>query len=769
MASASSAWTGGHPSATKSFTETMAGRQEKHAMELTKPIIPENDSATPSRADLEAFFNKAEIFKFVKALGLDPSNVTLQRFQTTDQFPCRPENRTGSLTELIPWIKTSNLDQRGTVSIMVNHCTGPKQADVTQVQVIFADDDTKRDSYRKDWPLSPHVITETSPGKFHYFWLIVPGCISPKELGKLQRLIAEQHGTDPSLSDYAKKARQPGTVHLKGKPFTTRIVKVRDQLRYTREQLIEAFGDFVNAPAKPKAERREMVGGGVILDGKRNDTLFAIASAARGRGAEQDEILALLQEENSRCEFPCSLEELHRIAKSASRYEPNPVHHSLTDAGNSERYAEAARGKLHFDYTTRAWIVYSGGVWRPDTTGEAERLAVEVTRSILRGAADIGDEKIQEAAIRWAKKSASLKARKAMIEGARHLLAVDNAVFDADPMKLNLQNGCLDLESGKFLPHQPDQHCTKQAGCGYDPEGHAPRWEKFIDDFTCGDAGIAEYLQKLVGRCLTGDISEQTINLFYGSGANGKSVLIETVCQLLGDYAVSLNPDFLLVSSKNPELEALALRGARLAVCHELPENGRLAENRVKLLTGGDPVKARGLYQNFQVFKPTAKFLLLSNHKPYITSGSHAIWRRLRLVPCDYRAEPGTADPRLTDKLSAELPGILNWALTGLRKWQQEGAALPERMEQELKEYQEAEDSLGLFLDETCNHHNTLSVEKAELYKLYQAWAKEAGEFDISHKAFTKKLSERGIRDRRTAHSRFYVGIGLKASTLTAA
>jgi putative DNA primase/helicase len=739
-------------------------------MEIAPQIIPENDSTSLSRSDLESLFNEQEIERFVDALGLDRSNLTFQRFPTKNQSSGWAEARTGSLDELMPWIKNSNLDQRATVSIMLNPCTGPKQADVTWVQVVFVDDDTPRDSYRTDWPLEPHMITETSPGKFHYFWLFEPGYITPKELGKLQGRIAAQYGTDTSLSDFSKKARLAGTVHLKGPPFTTRIVKVNKHPRYTREQLIEAFGDFTNAPAKPRAKLSVTTDGKLIHEVGRNDTLFRwVACAARQRGAGPEEIMALLLETNHRNDPPLSTEELNAIRNQAEKYPAGSTHYPLTDAGNSERYAAAAHGKLCHDYTTKTFMTYHGGIWQSDAMGAAERLAVEVARDILREAADIEDENVRNAMIRWAKKSESLKVRKAMIEGARYLLAVDNSLFDADPLMLNLQNGCLNLESGEFLPHQPDQYCTKQAGCSYDPGAHAPRWSTFINEFTCNDPELADCLQKLFGRCLTGDVSEQTINLFYGSGANGKSVLMEVITSLLGSYAVSLRPDFLLDSSKNHELEALELRGARLAICHELPENGRLAENRVKSLTGGDPVKARGLYQNFQVFNPTAKFILLSNHRPYITSGSHAIWRRLRLVPCDYRAEPGTADPKLADKLAAELPGILNWALAGLRKWQQEGEVLPERMKQELQEYQEAEDSLGIFLSETCNYHNTFSVDKSELYRLYRAWATDAGEFVLSHKALTKKLSERGIKERRTAQARQYIGIGLKPSILKAA
>jgi putative DNA primase/helicase len=233
--------------------------------------------------------------------------------------------------------------------------------------------------------------------------------------------------------------------------------------------------------------------------------------------------------------------------------------------------------------------------------------------------------------------------------------------------------------------------------------------------------------------------------------------------QLLGTYAVTLQPDFLLVSAKNNELETLELRGARLAVSNELPESGKLAEGRLKSLTGGDMQKGRGLYQNHQTFRPTAKFINLANHRPYVTSGGDAIWSRIRLVPCNHIATPETMDLELGAKLEKELSGILNWALQGLDLFKKHDnkEVIPKQMREDLAEYRENEDSLGSFIAEYCTVRKDLQCDKSDLYRLYKIWAIEEGEFVTSQKCLNKKLSERGIKSYRSSSARKYLGIGI--------
>jgi P4 family phage/plasmid primase-like protien len=672
----------------------------------------------------------------------------------------------GRLDELLPIIQSANRDGCS-VSIMTNPATGPKQIDVQEIRVVFADDDTYRMDPRTDWPLAPHMVVESSDGRYHYYWLIESGCITPEELGKLQKMIAARFGTDGSLSDFAKKARLPGTYHLKGMPFRTRIEKISAHPHYTREELEDAFGNFTVKVQTSKKKRTPascntaLIQDDKIMEGTRDETLFRIASSMRGRNVGYNEAIEELRQINAERVDP-PMDDATVVAKvdsAYSRYEPNPTYFPLTDTGNAERFVAMFGNEVCYSFTTKSWWIWNGKIWREDTKGIVDRLAVQAIRSIIADAATVDNMQVRDAMLGWAKKSEARRAIRAMLEGAQSLVAIDQDRFDGDAYLLNVQNGIVDLKMGTLLPHDPAKFCTKLAGCDFVPGALASNFMKFVNDFCCGDAELIDFLQREVGACLLGAQLDRSFLMFYGRGRNGKSVLGRVIQNLVGDYAVVLNPEFMLTAAKDDKLEALALRGARVALCQELPENGKLAESRIKLMTGGDILKARGLYQNYQQFRVTANLLLFGNHKPFV-SGADAVWDRLKLFPCEFR--PTTEDPHFADKLMKELPGILNWALEGLSKYLTEGQILPARIVEELKDYRAVEDSLGAFIDENFELHSANRIEVSEVYKMYETYARENGEFVMSQKALTKKLSERGIGRSRTSLARFYVGLGYK-------
>lgn len=728
-------------------------------------IIPKNQGIVSDALTTD----KSQALAFIEALGLDPQSLVFQKFPGKNGGYA--QTQIGSLESHWEWVEVSNAGQGCSVSIMTNPANGAKKVNIALVKTVFADDDTPRKTWRNDWAIEPHVIVETSPGKYHYYWKTNPGTLAWKELGILQGKIAKTYGTDESLSDPAKKGRLPGTLHLKAEPFLTRIVEVRSHAPYSRKELVQAFGSVeLESKTTPHPKSVYPQNSEQVVEGGRNTFLHRRASALRGAGLSPADIDIILSRENfEKCKPPLPENEVTAITYSASSYEPNAVRYPLTDAGNSERFAASVAGKFCYDFALKKYIYFDGRVWRPDHPGQANIAAVTVVRSILVEASQVEDEKIRLAMLAHAKKSESLKAIQALLEGAKPLLAIDSGLFDADGWKLNCTNGYLDLKSGALLPHDPAHHCFIIGGTAFYPTATAPRWSKFIEDFTCGDKQLAAYLQNLAGRCLTGDVCERTLTLMYGAGANGKSVFIKVLSEILGGYAVSLRADFFLEKGTNVDLESLELQGKRLAVCTELPSNGRLAEDRVKRLTGGDTQTGRGHWQDFCEFKATAKLLIATNHKPYIKGGTEAIWDRLRPFPCDYRASPETVNKNLADDLLRESPGILNWALIGLRDWQADGCKMPKRMESELAAYREVEDGLSAFIADHFESHPAFSVEKSVAYRLYEAWAAAEGEFKVSQKALTKQLGERGISSFRKTDSRLYQGIGLKNGCKVAA
>ena len=235
--------------------------------------------------------------------------------------------------------------------------------------------------------------------------------------------------------------------------------------------------------------------------------------------------------------------------------------------------------------------------------------------------------------------------------------------FDDDPMLLGVANGVLDLRTGKLLPMSPDVLVSKRCNVAYDPAATCPRFVQFLKEVQ-PEKEMADFLLRLMGYCLTGDVSKQVFGFFYGHGANGKSVFIELMAWLLGDYARKIATDMLMHHQRNPQgpsPDIVSLKGLRLAFANETEEGRRLAEARVKDLTGGDTLTGRVPYGKADIaFRPTHKLFVVGNHKPEITDTSLGMWRRVRLIPFDQTIAEAKRDPKLLETLKGEGAGILN-------------------------------------------------------------------------------------------------------------
>lgn len=236
---------------------------------------------------------------------------------------------------------------------------------------------------------------------------------------------------------------------------------------------------------------------------------------------------------------------------------------------------------------------------------------------------------------------------------------------------MGLKNGVFDLQAGKFRDARRDDLITKQAGCELDENAKCHEWEKFISEISRGDIELAAYLRRMFGYCLTGGTAEQCFFVLHGSGANGKSVFLNTLEALLGDYAKRTPPETLLsqraTGGARPDLARLA--GVRAALAAESGATALLDEPVVKQLTGQDTVTARYLYSDLFEFKPQFKLILATNYVPEIRGTDQGIWRRIHLVPFNAYFTTEKQNLNLERELKAELPGILNWALKGLRDY----------------------------------------------------------------------------------------------------
>ncbi len=338
------------------------------------------------------------------------------------------------------------------------------------------------------------------------------------------------------------------------------------------------------------------------------------------------------------------------------------------------------------------------------------------------------------------------------------------AELDRDPWQFNVMNGTVDLHTGQRRAHRPEDYLTKVAPVTFDPSAKCPIWDSFLSTIM-PSKNIVAYLQRLAGYWLTGRTTEHVLPILWGVGANGKSTFINTIFAVLGsDYSGKASRDLLIAARGEKHPTALAwLHGKRFICAIETADGAKLDEALVKELTGGDPITARRMREDFWTFDPTHKVALVTNHKPQVRGTDYAMWRRLRLIPFNVTIPPGQQDKNLPDKLRSELPGILNWMLAGCVQWQQGGMAEPSDVLSATNDYQSEQDKLGAFITERCKLGNSLKTPVTAFYAAYKDWCKANGEPEANSTAFGSAMSERSItKDKGRRH---YLGIRLREPT----
>jgi len=454
------------------------------------------------------------------------------------------------------------------------------------------------------------------------------------------------------------------------------------------------------------------------------------------------------------------------IEDRANAQDPLDALHT-TDLGNARRFLIAHGPDLHYCHPLQRWFVWDGTRWREDQTGEVVARAKATVRAMYAEAANEDDDRRRKDLARHALKSEAAQKIRAMTE----LLKTEPGIpvlpeeLDQDPWLLNCQNGTLDLRTGELRSHDRRDLITKLAPVVYDPNATCPEWFRFLDRIMAGRADLVTFLQRAVGYALTGLTDERVLFILHGSGANGKSTFLETIALLLGDYAARTTADTVLARDRDAIPNDIArLRGARFVYASEAEEGRRLAEARIKDLTGGDTITARFLHQEWFEFRPEFKLWLGTNHKPVIRGTDPAIWDRIRLVPFDVRIPESERIPRreLMARFEAELPGILAWSVRGCLEWQKHGLGMPAEVREATGAYRAEMDVLAQFLEECCIVNPLAKAKAGDLYRAYSEWCEANGERPLSQRNFGMRLTERGFERRRSTGGPFWwYGIGL--------
>ena len=401
------------------------------------------------------------------------------------------------------------------------------------------------------------------------------------------------------------------------------------------------------------------------------------------------------------------------------------------------------------------WLVWDGQRWRTEDT----LAATDLIRSVCRQTAVRADN--PKVAAKLASAGTVGGVERLARADRRHAATTDE--WDADTWLLNTPGGVVDLKTGRMRPHERADRMTKITTAT--PSGDCPTWRQFIDEVTGGDKELQSYLQRMVGYALTGSTQEHALFFLYGTGANGKSVFVNTLATILGDYATNAPMDtFMETRTDRHPTDMAGLRGARFVAAIETEQGKRWAESKLKNLTGGDKISARFMRQDFFEFMPQFKMIVAGNHKPAIRNIDEAMKRRLHLIPFTITVPPERRDKQLQQKLLAERDGILAWAVQGCLEWQRQGRLdPPQQVLDATDEYFEEEDAIGEFLDEDCQQS---PVAREAISAIYQRWRERAerrGEYVGTSRWLTQQLINRGFaRTRLHGGAKALSGLSLK-------
>lgn len=434
------------------------------------------------------------------------------------------------------------------------------------------------------------------------------------------------------------------------------------------------------------------------------------------------------------------------------------------DTGNAERFRDTYLGEIKFNCTEKKWMYWDSRRWALDITGEVKRKA-DIMLNQMREDLKMTSEQFYNAFQKHITKSRSHRAKDAFIEETQHRdgIPVEAAEFDRASNVLNVLNGTVSLKTGTVKEHNREHMLSKLAEVCYDSTATCPRWDKFMEDITCGDPTLRLYLQRMVGYCLTASTSEQCVFFLYGNGSNGKSTFTDTIAEMLGEYAARCEADTVMQRDKNNSARSdlARLQNKRLVVSEEPNDGCRLNEGIVKQMAGGTDNKltVRFLYGSEFEFVPQFKIIMSTNYKPTIKGTDNGIWRRIRLIPFNALFEKSQQDKTLPDKLKKEMSGILNWAIAGAVGWYAEGLPPCPLIDTAVQEYRAEMDRIQQFVDDCLHIDADSSIQAATLYTVYKQWCQEQGDrYPLSNMKFYGELRKR-FESKKTAAYNEYLGI----------
>jgi putative DNA primase/helicase len=406
---------------------------------------------------------------------------------------------------------------------------------------------------------------------------------------------------------------------------------------------------------------------------------------------------------------------------------------SLTEMDVAAIVEERFRGRHCYDHQSGSWLIERNGIWHRDATGETIREVQNICKNT-------GDPSFQ-----------TLRKVKAAEELSRYApgIATTLEAFDCDRYLLGTPGGVVDLRTGEILPPNPELRISMSTAVTPDGSCPIPLWIKFVTQIMAGDEEAVRFLRAWFGYCLTGDTREQKMIFAYGSGRNGKGVLLRATAGIMGSYAHRAQVETFTAGPDRHPTDIAAMRGKRLVYCSETERNRKWGEARIKDVTGGDKLRARFMRQDEFEYQPDFKLYVSGNYEPAIETADQAMRNRFYVVPFDQVYEGQHVDQHLDEKLQAEWPGIFSWLIDGCLDWQANGFSVPAKVRTATDAYFDRQDVFAQWLDQECVRGIELKDTNKRLFKSWETFAKDSGEAPGTSKTFAERMNRAGFQGPR--------------------
>ena len=672
--------------------------------------------------------------------------------------------------------------------------TSGRAADIRSTGVLLVDFDSgdivqKRAHLEKQIGQASMVVasggyTEDGQQKLHLYWRLTEAA-KGSDLDRVRMLrerMATLSGGDKSFKSLHQPIRVAGTIH--GKYGRKRLVQIVDitsaeyEVSDLEERLVtmQPFGGCAKPPLKcdrgnktPTATEltTRTIRAGALDDITRFDALSKVIghwvrNARLGQCTLEEAWTAIVDynaasicppwdESRVRREFEAlKRRDAENHPLPATPIKPQGPGTYFSDDTLAAMFVDREGADWRHVAAWNTWFRWTGLSWQRDETNRIR----EQVRQACRAAAQACDKPNEVRRI-CSDKTISAVAR---IAASDPSIATRTSELDAHPMLLNTPAGVIDLETGEVQDHDRELLLTQMTAASLG--SGCPRWIQFLDEITDGDVELQSYLQRLAGYLLTGATSEQMFAFFYGAGANGKSVFIQTLAFVLGDYAATATLDAFMASSNTRHLTELAgLRGARMVVVPETDPGRAWAEGRIKSVTGGETIRANFMHRDHFEFVPQFKLIVAGNHRPSLTSTGEAMQRRLHLVPFDVTIPAEKRDIQLVDKLQKERDGILGWMLDGSAAWREQGLAPPLLILSAAASYFAEEDLVRQWIEETCETGSHCKATAQSLFASWSTWAEAAGHPKGTKKTLGEALRQKGFTSGKVMRTRGWFGL----------